>query len=128
MNEIELLQKQVTRLRAELDEKEDRIFELEEALKPDIPCPISMKISPGQWLVLELLLKRPVVTTDAFLIVHGGDVKDRLLKANIHVLRKKLAPYAVTIHHSKGFGYYISNEDKKKLRQIITDLNEREAA
>lgn len=97
-----------------------RIKDLEAALgQNDATLAASFDLSPKLSDLLGLLLKLRVVTSEV-IQQRLGVASDP--KVAIHRLRKAMARHGVRIEVRRGFGYWIGEEDKARIREKVTSL------
>ena len=114
---------------AEVTRLQDRIEELEQLLGMKMPGVRMSKLSPTEWQLLGLLLKRPLVTREyAFNALYGGRVEadqpaSNLISQNIVRLRRRLKDCGIAIQTQVFDGYYMLPEDKRRLRELIDGSN-----
>lgn len=116
---------ELERLREENEFLLLRVQELEGMLvDADLPPSLGLSKMPAQ--VLSLLLARTIVSKEAIMaalysVAVEDPPDDKIVSVFIFKLRRKLAPYGVTIHSKVGRGapgYWITNEDKAKVRAL----------
>ena len=101
----------------DLDALKARIADLEAALdQKNKSIEATFKLTPSLTNLLGLLLSLPTVSAE--IITHRLEVTSDA-KVAVHRLRKILLPYGVTIHSTRLLGYWISDEDKEKIRAEI---------
>lgn len=85
----------------------------------------ALDLPKQQRRIVGLLMKRQLATKEALFTAMYYDVdeddrpeSDGMVDVQVSHLRKKLAVHEVTINTSRGEGWYITNENKTKLRLI----------
>lgn len=99
----------------------ERVRELENALgqKSEL-LQNTFKLSPVLSNLLGLLLALPAVKAE---LVHHR-VGIACAKVSIHRLRKVLEPFGVDIKSQRMVGYWLTDEDKLKVRDILVATRE----
>ena len=101
--QIEALRTQVQRLRAARGDGSDELWE-------------TFRLSPFLLRLLVLLERSEYVSPDAIAKELGFNSDPRIAVLR---LRRKVAPWGVKIEVARGLGYYLSPEEKKRLRSIV---------
>jgi two-component system cell cycle response regulator CtrA len=120
----------VIELRNELDEAKERIRQLENELKAKIGSemtfPPVMRLTGLETTILSVLMLNPIAShrrISSAIIQSRHERKDvpsdLMVKVKICHLRKKLAPFGVTIETLWGRGYMMSEMDKAKIVELI---------
>ena len=107
-----------------LEEALERIRQLEDQLGYYERAPVSLGLTPSQYVLLGGLLKRDRVTKEHLLDMlltnmryrEGENLSPKIVHVHILHMRRKLSKLGVEIHNQWGWGYWISPEDKKKIR------------
>jgi hypothetical protein len=95
-----------------------RIRDLEAALgQKDEGLANTFKLAPKMTDLLGLLLSLPIVTSDQ-IDRRLGIASDA--KVAIHRLRKELAPWSIAIFSKRLRGYWLDDETKAKIKQLIS--------
>ena len=103
----------------------ERIADVEELLAIDDPKPLVIKVSRTERIMMELLLKRHILTREVawgVLYGHRADADQpqyRVISATIHHLRNRLAKHGVRVTTEYGTGWYLKAEDRKKLQKLM---------
>ncbi len=101
-----------------------RIIELEEILGLDIRLPNELGLTPIQTKMLGLLIKKDVVSLDAFYAALYGDLRDcdkpepKIVEVHLSAIRKKLKKINSGVNNRWGIGWYLNNHDRDKLRML----------
>jgi len=105
----------------------ERVRELEEALDGSPETAIRFGLKKQLNSVFKVLLERDYLSKsslETLMAVHGQN-KEIYSHAAHNVLmwrlRKALAPYGVQVLTKTGLGYYLSSEDKAKIKQVMSD-------
>lgn len=116
---------------SELQQLRDRVAELEEAIGLTAMPALRAVLKPeGYWLstcetLCGMLMKRPCVPRSAaYIAIYGGrpecDQPDpKLVDVTVHRLRQALRPHGVEIAVARDRGWYLTPENKEKLRALI---------
>jgi DNA-binding response OmpR family regulator len=103
----------------------ERIADVERLLAIDDPKPLIIKVSRTERILMELLLKRNMLTREVawgILYGHRPDADQpqyRVISSTIHHLRNRLSRHGVKITTEFGTGWYLTDEDRKKLEQLL---------
>lgn len=116
-------------LREENDLLREQVRQLEELLKPrhmeDMArvYAASLGISPSEARLLFLLNIRDNVSREQYAAaISTEDVdSEKLLSVRIHMLRKKLFKFQITVGTTRGQGYYLPTASKKNLQAAVAD-------
>lgn len=109
-------------LRKEVYRLQERVRELERALLSDYIPPFPMPRM--ELVVLQCLMQHKLCTKlrlNAALYHRNRTAADDVVHSHISKLRRKLKVYGVVIQQSRYIGYWISDEDKKKVYAITED-------
>jgi DNA-binding response OmpR family regulator len=101
-----------------IEELRDRVEELETLLGIKTKIPDAYKLSPTEQKFVGILLRRKVANTEMLLTAIYGGLTDRsphIVGVNIMNIRRKLAPWGVTIKNQWGRGYYLDDEARAAL-------------
>jgi DNA-binding response OmpR family regulator len=104
-----------------IEELRDRVEELETLLGLKTKLPDAYGLSPTEEKFVGILLKRKVVNREMFLTAIYGGLTDRtthLVGMNIWNIRRKLAPWGITIKNQWGRGYYLDDEARAALSEV----------
>lgn len=104
----------------------ERVRQLEVALGATDNSAMATKfgLSASLMILLQMMVKKPIMLRDAAMLALYGHYADRdtpdekIIDIFISQLRKKMEPFGVKIITDWGRGYYLSDESKK----IIADL------
>jgi len=113
---------EIVHLRAQLEQKEARIAELERLIADQqITFPPDWDLTRIQTRILRFLLKRSFANREqihAFLYADREDGGPELENVRVHIclLRKKLKPHGVNISWLGGMGYRLDDATKEKIR------------
>lgn len=110
---------------------EARIAELEDLLGIAPEIPKALPISPIQWQLLQLLLKRPLVAREfAFRAIWGGKPEseqpagDRIVDVHVSRLNRVLKQILdVEVATDPGTGYYLTGLARDKIKAQIERFN-----
>ncbi len=103
----------------------ERIADVERLLAIDDPKPLIIKVSRTEQILMELLLKRNMLTREVawgILYGHRPDADQpqySVISSTIHHLRSRLSRHGVKITTEFGTGWYLTDEDRKKLEQLL---------
>lgn len=106
----------------EVQRLRDRVEELEGLIGMPPMQPPLPGFTRREMQLLGVLLKNPIMRREfAFSLIWGGDsdINEKILDVFICKLRRKLRSYDVSIGCKWGIGYFISPEDKAKVRQVL---------
>jgi hypothetical protein len=112
----------------------ERVADVERLLAIDDPKPLIVKVSRTERILMELLLKRNMLTREVAWGVLYGHRPDAdqpqysVISSTIHHLRDRLSPHlrdrlsphGVKITTEFGTGWYLTNEDREKLELLLT--------
>ncbi|MET1415092.1 helix-turn-helix domain-containing protein [Roseibium sp. HPY-6] len=113
---------EIVHLRAQLEQKEARIAELERLIADQqIVFPTQWDLTRIQTRILRFLLKRNFANREqihAFLYADRDDGGPELENVRVHIclLRKKLKPHGVNINWLVGMGYSLDDDTKEQIR------------
>jgi two-component system cell cycle response regulator CtrA len=113
----------VARLETENDELRERVRQLESALAdPTWHPPIEWGLTMSETKVMRALLSRPQVSKLGIMTALYGDRPDddggieaKIVDVFIHKLRRKIAPFEITIETLWGVGYALAEADRRYL-------------
>jgi hypothetical protein len=103
----------------------ERIADVEQLLAIDDPKPLIVKVSRTERILMELLLKRSMLTREVawgVLYGHRPDADQpqyRVISQIMHHLRNRLARHGVKITTEFGTGWYLKKKDREKLQQLL---------
>jgi DNA-binding response OmpR family regulator len=103
----------------------ERIADVEQLLAIDDPKPLIIKVSRTERILMELLLKRNMLTREVawgVLYGHRPDADQpeyRVISTIIHHLRNRLSPHGVEITTEYGTGWYLKDKDREKLDHLL---------
>jgi hypothetical protein len=103
----------------------ERIADVEQLLAIDDPKPLIIKVSRTERILMELLLKRNMLTREVawgVLYGHRPDANQpqyRVISTIIHHLRNRLSPHGVEITTEHGTGWYLKDKDREKLEHLL---------
>lgn len=108
---------EIERLRAEN-------HSLREALGLTVDMPAGVAFTPSEWRILCALLRRDRVPTETLHVIMSDRIdhqytNPRWVSTMIYKLRKKLRPLGIGICAQYGFGYFMPEPDKAKLRELV---------
>lgn len=117
----------------ELQQLRDRVAELEALIGVDRDLPLRELLRPAYWHrdcepMCGMLLKQEFVGRErAFIALYGGrtetDQPDiKIIDIVVCRLRQALRPYQVAIATSWGRGYYMTADNKRRLRALLDRL------
>lgn len=111
----------------ELEVLRERVKELEKALDGSPETAIRFGLKKQLNSIFKVLLEREYLSKsslETLMAVHGTN-KDSYSHAAHNVLmwrlRKALAPHGIQVHTRSGFGYYLTVEDKERVRRMMSD-------
>ncbi len=114
-------------LRAVIEERDllaDRVTQLEALLRdPDWMAPPEFRLTQSETRVLDLLLRRRLVTKDGLMAALYGDEIDeqpdiKITDQFICKIRAKLKPFGITIHTRWGVGWYMIPSTQDRVRAM----------
>ena len=108
----------MTDLAIQLAEAHERIRQLEAILGADDPMPACLDLTSHQARILGVIARRPVSSAEAIATATGADSSANAIATQITYLRRKLVPHGVTIRSRYSEGYYLSDEDRARLRAL----------
>jgi len=114
---------EVERLRAANELLRARVKELESALVEDFPA-FSLSLTPLERTALSAILSRKIMSRHSFMVAAyaiskwGDPPHDAVVDQFILRLRKKLRPFGVEIKNRHGEGWFMTPEDKEKVRRL----------
>jgi hypothetical protein len=103
----------------------ERIADIEKLLAIDDPKPLIVKVSRTERILMELLMKRNMLTREVawgVLYGHRPDADQpqyRVISTIIHHLRNRLSPHGVEITTEFGTGWYLKDKDREKLEHLL---------
>lgn len=100
----------------------ERIAVLERALGTQFRAPRAWRLTPAETVLLGVLAARKVATREAICTAreHASmrdAVSPKFIDVMLVTLRRKLRKHGYTIHCDRGFGWFLSDEDRERLRQ-----------
>lgn len=102
----------------ELARAHDRIRDLEAALKQkDRTLAVTFRLTPTLSDLFGLLVSLPNVTVEMMTQRLGITSEP---KVAVSRLREKLKPWGVKIYNARHVGYWLAEEDKARVKQILT--------
>lgn len=113
---------ELERLREENDLLRLRVEELEGILLRPV-LPRSLKLTKRESEILAVLLARPLssrsdLMTALYSLEAGDPPDDQIIAIFIVKLRKKLGRFGITIQTQWGQGWFLTNDDKAKVRAL----------
>lgn len=116
-------------LEAEIARLENRMRDLEQVLGLNLAAPAEFRLSRGQAVLFNILLRREAVTREALhLALCARSQNDGpgigIVATIIYQLRRKLRPHGVKIDNIHGQGYRMTPESKTKVAAIMTKVVE----
>jgi DNA-binding response OmpR family regulator len=103
----------------------EHIAEIERLLAIKPQRPLCFKVSRSERILMELLLRRSILSRAVAIgVLYGHRLdadhpKDITVNAIICSLRKQLASHDITITTEYGVGWYMTTENKHRLRKLI---------
>lgn len=100
-----------------LEEKDARIQELEEQLRlnhEDYMLPF--KLTQQQAKLLALLMEVPIASAETIRLRVDMSTE---AKVAVHRLRARMLPYEVTIHGRRFHGFWMDEENKRKVKELV---------
>ena len=115
---------ELTMLRDENQRLRARIDELEHALFRDVSLPIEWRLTVQEARVFGVLVTRSLATRTAILAALYDDLGRDQAEAKIAdvfvcKIRKKLKPFGIEIHTRWGEGWYLDEDQRESLRQML---------
>ena len=115
---------ELTMLRDENERLRARIDELEHALFRDVSLPIEWRLTVQEARVFGVLVTRSLATRTAILAALYDDLGRDQAEAKIAdvfvcKIRKKLTPFGIEIHTRWGEGWYLDEDQRESLRQML---------
>tara|TARA_Y100001937_G_scaffold43758_1_gene61725 strand:+ start:421 stop:795 length:375 start_codon:yes stop_codon:yes gene_type:complete len=115
---------ELTMLRDENERLRARIDELEHALFRDVSLPIEWRLTVQEARVFGVLVTRSLATRTAILAALYDDLGRDQAEAKIAdvfvcKIRKKLKPFGIEIHTRWGEGWYLDEDQRESLRQML---------
>lgn len=111
----------IQNLRNQLSLANEKISQLEKALSPEGGFFI-FKLTKTQEMILSVLYRRQYVSVDTIeMILYNDekDVKSNIVKVYICQMRKKLKPLGIKISTKWAVGYYLTENDKAKIKRVM---------
>ncbi len=103
---------------------QDRVFELEEMLGMNIKLPAELLLTPAQTIMAGLLSRKEIVSRDMFFTALYGAKPDcdqadiQTIDVQLCKLRKNLGARGIKIKNRWNIGWYLSADDRGKLREM----------
>jgi hypothetical protein len=123
LDRMDLRDEQIANLRRTNAELRERIRQLEAAMTDSWLPPLEMKLNRTDIYVAGLLMTKQIATeADIYTVLYGHksacDIPtcNRIVSVVIYRLRGKLFPYDIHIRCRYRYGWYITEEDKQKMR------------
>ena len=100
----------------ELATAHERIRQLELQLIGDWEPPIEWGLTMSERRLLRMLMHRQYVSRDAYSLMAEAGGGAEVCAVFVAHLRRVLRPFGVAINNRWGVGYYITRDDKARLR------------
>uniref|UniRef100_UPI003BAAB766 helix-turn-helix domain-containing protein n=1 Tax=Stappia sp. TaxID=1870903 RepID=UPI003BAAB766 len=115
---------ELTMLRDENERLRARIDELEHALFRDVSLPIEWRLTVQEARVFGILVTRSLATRTAILAALYDDLgrdqaEAKIVDVFVCKIRKKLKPFGIEIHTRWGEGWYLDEDQRESLRQML---------
>lgn len=109
----------MTKKDSEITELRTRVRNLETVLgQRDKRLLATFKLTPVMNSLMGLLLELPIVSTET---IHNHTEIAANAKVAAYRLRRLLKPYDIEVHSRRNVGYWFSDDDKKKIRELISE-------
>lgn len=100
-----------------------QVEELRHAMGLRAEFPRELRLTPYEARMLGLLTRRDIASKEyLFTALYADDWSEcrepKVIEVFLSKLRKKLSPFGVTIRNDYGHGWYLSKEDKAKLKAM----------
>lgn len=121
--EREIHLNEIARLRAENAELTEKVTQLEKLFIGPQPLPAELDLSPSEELLVSFLFKHDQATKDQ--IIHAlyafrdGPPGDNIISVWVSLARRKLSQHGIEIKTIWGRGFYMPEESKTILRNMI---------
>lgn len=115
----------VTALEAENETLLERIAVLEEQLGMRLEAPLVLGLTGQETRIFGMLLKRDILTKDAGMLTlyghrnAGEEAEPKIVDVFVCKMRKKLAPFGITIETHWGAGWSMPAEAKAIARALL---------
>jgi len=104
---------------SEITELRTRIRDLETTLgQRNKRLLATFKLTPVMNSLMGLLLELPIVSSA---VIHQHMEIAANAKVAAHRLRQLLKPYDIEVHSRRNVGYWFSDDDKKRIRELISE-------
>lgn len=80
---------------------------------------VAFKLRPAEYCILRELLDKDFLDKKKFLERHYAGRNEKGLSVNVSSLRKKLEKSRVSIETIDGKGYFLTTQNKERLRRIM---------
>ncbi len=103
-----------------IEELRDRVEELEGLLGLHVSIPDPYGLTPMEKKYVGILLRRNIASREMFLTAIYGGLSERTShNVGVHIksIRRKLAPWGLTIRNRWGEGYYLDAEARTALKE-----------
>lgn len=111
--------REITRLRDELAELQERFSSYKSAMEPAWAPPMQLRLTRSEGIVLGVIYRRQYATPDMIMsVLYDGRREfpsERSAESLIRLVRKKLAFFQIAIQNRWGLGFFMSAADKAKL-------------
>jgi|SRR5215831_16853269 len=103
----------------------ERLADIERVLQIDDPKPLVIKVTRTERVLMELLLKRNMLTREiAWQLLYGhrpdaDQPQYRVIATTMHHLRHRLAKHGIKITTEFGTGWYLKVEDRERLKKLL---------
>lgn len=110
------------RLLAENEALRTRVRDLERALSLDNTASLkkTFRLPPVLSKYLSVLLRLPAASTDVLARVVAAECDPKITK---YRLQRHLKAWGITINTTRNVGYWLSDEDKAKIRALMADTD-----
>lgn len=108
------LQQRINALTSEVEILRARNYDLEQHLSATLVLPVEWRLTGSEATVFGCLVNRPIATKEAILTTLYSDRDEeaeiKIIDVFVCKLRKKLAPFGITIETIWGRGYRLQDE------------------
>ena len=110
-----------SKLRDRIAELSEEITQLREQLFCEVNWPVEFKFTKNESKILDLVFKRsPTIVSYDSLFQHlysgiSDPPLDSIIAVFVSRLRKKLKIFDINMEMKRGFGYYLTKNEKEKL-------------
>jgi DNA-binding response OmpR family regulator len=104
-----------------IEDLRDRVEELETLLGLKTKLPDSYGLSPTEQKFVGVLLRREIADREMLMTaIYGGLTEKTTWSIGVHIwnIRRKLAPWGITVKNRWGHGYYLDDEARALLAGV----------